>query len=125
MSRRLCDVTQRAFLCALDTGQGKLGIACHLSTQDKPIATAGRDGDPNIKLWHLPDGKLRKSFYVGHPAVQKLVFGLESWIAAVSENNGVTYVLDTISGNHKLEWPGDRAPVLVLRTPQFSDGERY
>jgi WD40 repeat protein len=107
----LWDVTQRAFLCALDTGQGIVRVVA-ISPDDQLIATAGTDGDPNIKLWHLPDGKLRKSFYVGHPAVQKLAFGPEASSLLVAENNGVTYVLDTTSGNHKLELPGERGPVL-------------
>ena len=102
----LWDVTQRSFLRALDTRQG-IVRAIAISPDNQLIATAGSDEDLDIELWHLADGKLQKTFRVGHPAVQKLAFGPDASSLLVAENNGVTCLLDTISGTRKREMPGE------------------
>jgi WD40 repeat protein len=106
------DVPQRTFLYALDTGQGIVG-AVAIAPDNQFIATAGSSGDPDIKLWHLPDGQLVRRFKVGHPAVQRLIFSLHSSLV-VAVNNAVTYVLDIATGSHTRDLAGEWAPILSI-----------
>jgi len=107
------DVTRRSFLCAIETSQGIVN-AVAISPDDQVLATDGTNGDPGIKLWRLPDGKLLKNLGAGSSAVQKLVFGPDASSLIVAENNAVTYVLDTGSGERKLDLSGEWAPTLSL-----------
>ncbi len=106
------DVPRRTVLCALSTGQG-IVAAIAISPDDQFVATAGSSGDAEIKLWHLPDGKFVRLFKIGHPAVQRLVFGIDSSLI-VAENNAVTYVLDIASARHTQDLPGEWAPTLSI-----------
>ena len=104
------DVAQRSFVCALDTGQSIVHSVA-LSANGQLLATSGSNMDPNIKVWHLPDGKLLNDFPVGNSAVRKLLFSLDASSLIVSENNAVAYVLDIATGKHKQELSGEWAPV--------------
>jgi WD40 repeat protein len=104
------DVTQRSLVCALDTGQSIVHSVA-LSVDGQLLATSGSNMNPNIKVWHLPDGKLLNDFRVGNSAVQKLLFSLDASSLIVSENNAVAYVLDIATGRHKQELSGEWAPV--------------
>jgi WD40 repeat protein len=55
------DLPSRKVLCAVDTGQG-IVHAVALSADGQLMATGG-DGDRlSLKLWHLPDGKLVRTY---------------------------------------------------------------
>ena len=107
------DVTQRSFLCAIETGQGIVN-AVAISPDDQILATNGTKGDSGIKLWHLPDGTLLRNLGAESSAVLKLIFGPDASSLIVAENNAVTYVLDTVSGERKLDLSGEWAPTLSM-----------
>jgi WD40 repeat protein len=107
------DVTQRSFVCALDTGQSIVHSVA-ISSDGQLLATSGSNMDPNIKVWNLPDCKLLNDFRVGNPAVQKLLFSLDASSLIVVENNAVAYVLDIATGKHKQEISGEWAPVFSI-----------
>ena len=104
------DVAQRSFVCALETGQSVVHSVA-LSNDGRLLATSGSNVDPNIKVWHLPDGKLLNSFRVENSAVQQLLFSRDASSLIVSENNAVAYVLDIATGKHKQELSGEWAPI--------------
>jgi WD40 repeat protein len=103
------DVTRRSFVCALDTGQSIVRSVA-LSADGQLLATSGSNMDPNIKVWHLPDGKLLNDLRIGNSGAQKLLFSLDASSLVVSENNSV-YVLDITTGKHTQELSGEWAPV--------------
>jgi WD40 repeat protein len=104
------DITQRSFVCALDSGQGIVRSVA-ISADGQLLATSGSNMDPSIKVWHLPDGKLVNDFRIGNSAVQKLLFSPDPTFLIVSENNAVAYVMDIATGKHKQELSGEWAPV--------------
>ena len=88
------DVPQRKFVCAVDTGEG-IVTAVALSKEGQWLATAGQGDNFRVKLRHLPDGKLLRTYDYFGGFVHSLVFGPDgTWIVAWS-NDGKTHVLDT------------------------------
>jgi len=88
------DVPQRKFICAVDTGEG-IVTAVALSKDGQRLATAGQGDNFRVKLWHLPDGKLLRTYDYFGGFVHSLVFGPDgNWIVAWS-NDGKTHVLDS------------------------------
>jgi len=55
------DVANKKFLCAVETGQG-IVHAVAISPDGQTLATAGEGDNFKLKLWHLPDGKLIRTF---------------------------------------------------------------
>jgi len=55
------DVPSRKFLCAVDTGQG-IVHAVALSADGQQMVTGGEGDRFSLKLWHLPDGKLERTY---------------------------------------------------------------
>ncbi|MGB9467791.1 MAG: WD40 repeat domain-containing protein [Candidatus Acidiferrum sp.] len=104
------NVADRSYVCALDTGQS-IVHAVAISADGQLLATSGSNIDPDIKIWHLPDGKLLNDFRIGHPAVQKLLFAQDASSLVVAESNAVMYVLDVKAGTHQQEFIGEWAPV--------------
>ncbi len=55
------DVSQRKFICALDTGEG-IVTAVSVSKDGQGLVTAGQGDSFAVKLWSLPDGKLLRTY---------------------------------------------------------------
>jgi WD40 repeat protein len=105
------DVVSMKFLCAIETGQG-IVHAVAISPDGQTLATAGEGDDFKLKLWHLPEGKLVRTYgnYVGF--IHSLAFGpTGEWIVFV-ENRGPTRVLDISTGRVLLELKETSFPVL-------------
>lgn len=105
------DVANRKFLCAVDSGQG-IVRAVALSPDGQLMATAGESDRFSLKLWHLPDGKLVKSYssFGGH--VHSLAFGSSGTWLVISDNTATTQVLDLTTGKQLLELKQMYAPLL-------------
>jgi len=105
------DVRNRKFLCAVDTGQG-IVHAVALSADGQMMATGG-DGDRfSLKLWHLPDGKLVRTYNYFNGYVRSAAFNpVGTWIV-VSDNAGVTHVLDVATDKQLTELKDMYAPLL-------------
>ena len=88
------DVSQRKFICAVNTGEG-IVTAVAVSKDGRWLATAGQEDSFRVKLWHLPDGKLLRTYDYFGGFVHSLAFGPDGkWIVAWS-NDGKSHVLDT------------------------------
>jgi len=55
------DVANKKFRCAVETGQG-IVHAVAISPDGQTLATAGEGDNFKLKLWHLPDGKLIRTY---------------------------------------------------------------
>jgi WD40 repeat protein len=105
------DVPSRRFLHALDSGQGII-TAVALSADGQLIATAGQGDGFSLKLWHLPDGKLLRTFRNFNGYIKTAAFGPTSKWIVVWENFGGTHVLDTASDNRLLDSKDAYSPLL-------------
>ena len=105
------DVPNRKFLCAVDTGQG-IVHAVALSADAQLLATAGEGDRFSLKLWHLPDGKLVRTYNYFNGYVHSAAFGpVGTWIV-VSDNAAVTHVLDINTDKQLAELKDMYSPVL-------------
>jgi WD40 repeat protein len=105
------DVPNRKFLCAVNTGQG-IVHAVALSPDGQLMATGGEGDRQDLKLWHLPDGKLVRTYNCFHGYVLTAAFGPSSTWLVVSENIGSTHVLDVRTGQQILEMKEMNEPLL-------------
>jgi WD40 repeat protein len=105
------DVPSRRFLHALDSGQG-IVTAVALSADGQFIATAGQGDGFSLKLWHLPDGKLVRTFRNFNGYIKTVAFGPTSKWIVVWENFGGTHVLDTASDNRLFDLKDASSPLL-------------
>jgi WD40 repeat protein len=105
------DIVAKTFLCAVDTGQG-IVHAVAISPDGQTLATAGERDNFKLKLWHLPDGKLTKTYDSSAGYIHSIAFGpKDEWIV-FSENGGSTKVLELASGKTLLELKETFSPVL-------------
>ena len=105
------DVPSRKFLCAIDTGQGVIH-AVALSADGQLMATGGEGDRFSLKLWHLPDGNLVRtySYFKGYP--RSAAFSPAGTWIVVSDNAAVTHVLDITNDKQLAELKDMYAPVL-------------
>jgi WD40 repeat protein len=105
------DVPSRKFLCAVDTGQG-IVHAVSLSADGQLMATGGEGDRFSLKLWHLPDGELVRTYnyFNGYPRTAAFS-PAGSWIV-VSDDTAVTHVLDITSDKQLAELKDMHSPVL-------------
>jgi WD40 repeat protein len=96
------------------------------SPDGKTIASAGTD--KTIKLWRVPDGKLRRSFEVGFPANsvsfspdgKYLVYGLSDATVAVARNpsaGGGPYALKVNNGSGSGSYPDGTVVNITAEVP--------
>ena len=105
------DVPSRRVVCAVDGDQG-IVHAVALSPDEQFLATAGEGDQFSIKLWHLPDCKLAKTYRIAHGFVHSLAFGpMSSWLVA-ADNAATIYVLNASTGDQILELKGMLDPLL-------------
>jgi WD40 repeat protein len=105
------DVSQKKFICAVDTGEGVV-TAVAVSKDGQWLATAGQGDSFRAKLWHLPDGKLLRTYDYFSGFVHSLAFGPDGkWIVAWS-NDGKSHVLDTAQDKQFLVLDGMFSPLL-------------
>lgn len=105
------DLPSRKVLCAVDTGQG-IVHAVALSADGQLMATGG-DGDRfSLKLWHLPDGKLVRTYNYFNGYVRTAAFGPAGTWIVVSDNAAVTHVLDVTVDKQLAELKDMHSPVL-------------
>jgi len=104
----------------------KIVSAVAISPDHQFLASAGSEDNPVIALWNLETGKLQHAFPVGRPVVQRLVFAQDGTSLVVTEN-GTAYVLDTVSGKHSLDVPGERLPTLSMdgETLITTNGQKF
>jgi WD40 repeat protein len=108
------DLPSRKFLCAVDTGQG-IVHAVAISADGQLMATGGEGDAFSLKLWHLPDGKLVRTYRNFTGYVRTAAFGpAGAWIV-VSENFGAIHVLDTATDKQLAELKDTYAPLLSPR----------
>jgi WD40 repeat protein len=105
------DVVTKKFLCAVDTGQG-IVHAVALSPDGQSVATAGEGDNFSLKLWHIPDGKLIKTYGNSVGYIHSIAFGAKGEWIVFSENGGSTQVLEVASGKTLLELKETFSPVL-------------
>jgi WD40 repeat protein len=105
------DLPSRKFLCAVDTGQG-IVHAVAISADGQLMATGGEGDAFSLKLWHLPDGKLVRTYrnFIGY--VRTAAFGRGGAWIVVSENFGAIHVLDTAADKQLAELKDTYAPLL-------------
>lgn len=105
------DAPSRKFLRAFDSGQGII-TAVALSADGQMLATAGQGDGFSLKLWHVPDGKLVRTFRHFNGYVRTAAFGpTNTWIVAW-DNSGAVHVLDTASDNQLLNLKDAYSPLL-------------
>src|ERR1700691_2016739 len=105
------DLPSRKVLCAVDTGQG-IVHAVALSADGQLMATGG-DGDRfSLKLWHLPDGKLVRTYNYFNGYVRTATFSPDGTWIVVSDNATVTHVLDITTDKQLAELKDMHSPVL-------------
>ena len=105
------DVSQKKFMCAVDTGEG-IVTAVAVSKDGQRLATAGQGDSFRVKLWSLPDGKLLRTYGYFSGFVHSLAFGPDGkWIVAWS-NDGTSHVLDTDQERQLLVLDGMFSPLL-------------
>lgn len=105
------DLPSRKVLCAVDTGQG-IVHAVALSADGQLMATGG-DGDRfSLKLWHLPDGKLVRTYNYFNGYVRTAVFSPAGTWIVVSDNAAVTHVLDVTVDKQLAELKDMHSPLL-------------
>ena len=105
------DVVSRTFLCAVDTGQG-IVHAVAISPDGQALATAGEGDNFKLKLWHLPDGKLRKTYSSSSGFIHSVAFGPTGEWIVFAENGGPTRVLDLATEKVLMELKDTSFPVL-------------
>ena len=105
------DAQGRKFLCAVDTGQG-IVHAVALSADGQLLATAGEGDRFSMKLWHLPDAKLLRRYNYFNSYIHSAAFGPAGTWIVVSDNAGVTHVLDVSSDKQLAELKDMYSPVL-------------
>jgi len=105
------DVPSRKFLCAVDTGQG-IVHAVALSADGQLMATGGEGDRFSLKLWHLPDGKLVRTYNYFNGCIRTAAFSPAGTWIVVSDNAAVTHVLDTTTGKQFTELKDMHSPVL-------------
>ncbi|HWF04512.1 MAG TPA: hypothetical protein VHA06_12550, partial [Candidatus Angelobacter sp.] len=100
------------FLCAIDTGQG-IVRAVGLSSDGQLMATGGEGDRFSVKLWHLPDCALVRSYHYFNGYAHTLAFGPDGkWIVA-SDNASATHVLDSTADKQLLELKNQFASILA------------
>jgi WD40 repeat protein len=104
----LWDVASERVLCVINTGLTRVGLVA--IAPDDQIVAASPVGGLGIKLFHIPDGRLVNSFETGNFAILRLMYTFDSSFLIVSTN--ATFVLDTTSGAHAADFPGEDRPVL-------------
>jgi WD40 repeat protein len=105
------DLPSRKVLCAIDTGQG-IVHAVALSSDGQFVATGGEGEQFGLKLWHLPDGKLVRTYSYFNGYVRTVAFNpAGTWIVA-ADNAGATHVLDTAADKQLLELKDMYGPLL-------------
>ena len=105
------DVVNRKFVCAVDTGQG-IVRAVAVSPDGQVLATAGEGDQFSLKLWHLPDGRLLKTYNSFSGFIHSVAFGPNGTWLVLSDNTGSTQVLDLSTGKQLLELKETYSPVL-------------
>jgi WD40 repeat protein len=105
------DVPSKKFVCAVETGQG-IVRAVALSADGQLMATGGEGDRFSVKLWHLPDGRLVRTYgyFDGFP--HTATFGPDGTWIVVSDNAGVTHVLDVATDKQLAELKGTYSPLL-------------
>ncbi len=105
------DVVSRQFVCAVETGEG-IVTAVAVSKDGQWLATAGQGDNFRAKLWHLPDGKLVRTYDYFDGFLHTLAFGPNGkWLVAWS-NDVKTHVLDTTQDKQVLVMDGVFSPLL-------------
>lgn len=107
----LWDVPSRKFLCAVDTGQG-IVHAVAVSADGQLMATGGEGDRFSLKLWHLPDGKLVRTYNYFNGYVRTATFSPDGTWIVVSDNAAVTHVLDITTDKQLAELKDMYSPVL-------------
>ena len=105
------DVPSRKFLCAVDTGQG-IVHAVAVSADGQLMATGGEGDRFSLKLWHLPDGKLVRTYNYFNGYVRTATFSPDGTWIVVSDNAAVTHVLDITTDKQLAELKDMHSPVL-------------
>ncbi len=98
-------------LCAVETGQG-IVHAVAISPDGQTLATAGEGDNFKLKLWHLPDGKLIRTYDSFAGFIHSVAFGPTGEWIVFAENTGPTRVLDLATGKVLLELKETSFPVL-------------
>lgn len=105
------DIPSRKVVCAVDGAQG-IVHAVALSSEEQFLASAGEGDQFSLKLWHLPDCKLVKTYKFSRGYIHTLAFDpTGSWLV-VSDNTSTTYVLNIMTGDQILELKGMYDPLL-------------
>jgi WD40 repeat protein len=105
------DLPSRKFLCAVDTGQG-IVRAVAISADRQLMATGGESDAFSLKLWHLPDGKLVRTYHNFIGYIRTAAFGPAGTWIVVSENGGTIHVLDTATDKQLAELKDTYAPLV-------------
>jgi WD40 repeat protein len=94
----VCDVPSRKFLCAVDTGQGIVHVVA-VSADGQLMATGGEGDRFSLKLWHLPDGKLVRTYNYFNGYVRTAAFSpAGTWIVVSDKLPSHTYSTSLLSG---------------------------
>lgn len=119
------DISTGKVVRAID-GPQSIVSAVAISPDHQFLASAGSEEHPVIALWNLATGKVERTFPVSKPVVQKLAFAADGTSLVVTEN-GIAYVIDTVSGNRVLDVPGERLPVLSIdaKTLITTNGQKF
>jgi WD40 repeat protein len=108
------DVPSRKFLAAFETGQG-IVTAVAISPDGQMLATAGQGDNFNLKLWHIPDGKLVRTYSLFNSYLHTISFSPDGTWMVAADNTSTTHVLEVPSGKQRAELTGMYAPLISPR----------
>ncbi len=108
------DVPNHQFLTAFETGQG-IVTAVAISPDGQMLATAGQGDNFSLKLWHIPDGKLIRTYNLFNSYLHTVSFSPDGTWMVVADNASTTHVLEVSSGKQRAELTGMYPPLISPR----------